>query len=801
MSRRPGVVVVAAVLSLVAALGPGLAAQAQNGAEAAPGITVTAAPRWGSSTPGRWTTYLVTARNDGTRTFDGEALLDPVPGPPPPPLGVRPKSVGVVAVGATQFSVEDKAGAASVPSSFPTYRSPLTLAGGSEKTLTMLAVEAPNGYRAELRDRSGRPVAASLAGDGAAGGRPGYNVALLSDADGAEASLGNLRGLFAPTPLLLTTVRKVQDLPDQGLQLSGLHAVVLDRFDTGALTTDQVRALSDFVGLGGTLVVGGGPDGLRTVAGLPAALVPLQPAATATVSLAPLGDLVAHPTSATAAVTTGELRSGRPVLASEGVPLVVQADQGAGRVIQLAYDPLAEVFAADPVLRDLAWQQGVARGLAAFTSQDPGPAPPQQLWAPAIERRGWPRWPRPALWLLAAYGVAAAPLGYGLLRVRRRGLAVWAVVPLVAVAALAVAGLAGEARRGTDRRVVEVHRSVPGGSDLTTSYLGFPARGRGDGPLGSTAAVGAATTVFVAPAVVTPPAPPGPSAVGGAGGGRVSYAAGAAKATRQAEPGEIQNLQLLSLEPAAGLASRLSLVGAGAAGAGPNRIVGTVTNGSARPLRQLRVQRRDGALARVAEEIGPGQTIQVDAPVVAATRGPAGSGLVARPEEMIMFAAAGETLLRDDQVAVVGLDQLNPAPASPEVAQPIQRVSVVVEVAALERSEDPEVTGAQLVARVADPQGFGRPLAVYDLGGLPGLGSLSLVYMRSETLPVPEVYDWTTGTWRPAPTGKESGEGAVPLTPGEVNDGLVRIRARVGANPATLYRLKSSIPPLRPARP
>ncbi len=228
----------------------------------------------------------------------------------------------------------------------------------------------------------------------------------LSDVSGADAVMKVLRQRVAPG-LEVFQCRSAREVPEVALHLAGVAAVIVDDFDTAALTGGQRRALQDYVSLGGTLVLAGGAAWSRTAAALPPGLVPLRPAGSAEVSLRPLADLAAGTTAATATVVTGEVAAGLVVLAEPGGrPLVVEADEGAGRVVQLAYDPLAEPFASDQVLRGLAWDQALGRITARWGQlilASGSPVPADRMWAPTLQARPWPRWPRWGLGLLVVY--------------------------------------------------------------------------------------------------------------------------------------------------------------------------------------------------------------------------------------------------------------------------------------------------------------------------------------------------------------------------------------------------------------
>ncbi|MGQ0744971.1 MAG: hypothetical protein ACT4OS_11685, partial [Acidimicrobiales bacterium] len=579
----------------------------------------------------------------------------------------------------------------------------------------------------------------------------------------APASLAGLDDVVGPEGAGLSVISSARDFPTSALLLAGLDCMVLVRFDLGALSAAQRQAVVDFVAFGGSLVLAGGADGRRSLASVPDALVPLPPTGTASAALAPLADLVARTSDARAPIITGELRRGRALLAAPGgPPLLVQAGYGAGQVVQVAYDPLAAPVADDSFLRDLSWRHAL---LAALDRFEPGQgvsgrAPPEQLWSPALATPGWPQWPAPASWLLVAYALVGPPLAYALLRRRRRPELMWAAaVPALAVA-LAVAAL-WWVQPHPAPAAVQVRTLGPGGEVLVNSYLGSST---GGGRRPGQQAAGALTTTFVAPALLGRPGPVASAPPGG--GGSVIDLDGTGLAGATAGPATSSAVQRVTIGHEGALESRLTLTGSGPPELGSLRVTGTIRNRRATAVRLLRAQLPEGAVARLAEVIAPGQALEIDAPFVWPRRVPAGSGLPAAAEEKLMFAAASETFSRSGQAVVVGLDT-QAGGATTVVVAPVVLAGAETLVA--------QSTDARLVASFLEPAG--STVAVHDLGGLAGAYPRQLEY--GPFSPAVEVYHWTTGAWRPAGAGGGGRTpGLTPVEPDEVGDGTVRIRTR-----------------------
>jgi len=745
------------------------------------GLTVSASPRWGRSTPGTWTPYAVTVSNQGGPGVEGHVALVPVPAPASPPAGSEeapspsvpePEDPTVIALSRTEFTVAAAARRPLSPAEFPTYRTPVALAGGSSlKSLTFSVVEAPYGYRAELRGPSGKPLASSPPPpprpDSA---DPANTVALLSQTSGAADALRGLEDIFGPERGVLSLISSARDFPKTALLLSGLHVLVVDRFDTASLDAAQIQAIGNFVAFGGSLVLAGGADGRRQAEALPDALVPMRPTGTVLASMAPLADLVGRTTDVNVAVLTGELRSGRPVLqAPGGVPLVVRSDYGAGRVVQLAYDPLDEPLAFDSFLRDLSWRHGLLQALDRFGAEggvSTVAVPPEQLWSSALGRPRARAWPTASLWLLVGYALLCAPLGYALLRRRRRTELLWvAMVPIALVVGL-VAGFSWWSQPSPGGPSVEVHTLGPEGEVLRTSYRGVTAEGGSAGTRQPPA--GALTsTVFVEPVLAASPGGRESVVAGGSGGGgAIDLAADGQRAALRTGSTDVGTLQTVAVGRQASLQSQLELTGSGPPEEGGLRVKGTIANRSSAPVTQLRVQLPEGALARLTQTIGPGQVLAVDDPFVWPSRIPAGSGMRAAAAEQVMFAAAGDSFSRGGQAVVAGV-----------LPSPTGTTTVVVQPVPLDRSQ-------RLVARSAAPnlvasylEPAGGTVSVHDLGGLPGPAALQLEYGPFSS--AAEVYDWTTATWRLAsPGGGGKGPGTASVRESEIGEGTVRIRTR-----------------------
>jgi len=683
------------------------------------GLSVESAPRWGRSPAGAWTPYVVTVRNGSPEEVDGEVVLtpSPVPGPgaPAEPFGPAP---AVMALGGSDRSgpvdtSQYPETAPPVRPVWPSHRAPLTVAGGgASKTLTVLVLEAPYGYSAEVRDGKGRVVATESPAMTVAV-RPVWTVAVLgpADPDGILRS-SDRSGLVSQ--LGVTHLEGGQDLPEDALLLSGLQAILISGFDTGSLSDAQVRALRDFVGLGGVLVLGGGTSWAGTLRSLPDELVPLRPDGTASASLAPLAPVVEDPppgpvrrpvlkaraieaaraaaaaaSASTATVATGGVRHGTTVLAQAGAPpLIVQSSYGSGHVVQLSYDPFAEPFTSNGALARLGLEAGVSRALELLGTGErrsggsTGAA--DRLWSPVLEKPSslqadWPAWPSWSVLVLGLYVLAVGPLAFVAVRPGaplRGGRAPWAV-PLAGLFVAAVIGAPYATRSGGLGQpevrldnVVTVHRLGADGAALVDTFHGMATRaGRPltvDVPRGKVASTVIAQPDLPSSSVDYPSAravafaqPVAESILHrtvdvapASGTPQVQARAGGASRllTGPSRLGEIQPVQTLHIErDRRGLEGELQVVGSQRTK--DARVVGRLTNRAAAPLRSVRTYIERGQ-ALMAEVIQPGQTLAVD---VAVTDYGPGQHTIENRLDIVLHAAASFHRPGPDQLAVVAL--------------------------------------------------------------------------------------------------------------------------------------------------
>jgi hypothetical protein len=191
----------------------------------------------------------VTVSNEGGVDLEGEVVLVPQPEPAPRPgaptatattTTTPPSARSVLAIGGRSVTAPPPRGvtAPTVPP-WPTYRAPVSIPLGTQKTLTVMVLQAPFGFRVELVDDNDRLLAA--APGPVPQGRKRTAVLLLSDVVGADVRVEALPQLVAPG-LDVIQMRVARDFlrglrclvppPDRGWLVGGfrpdLHDAVPD---------------------------------------------------------------------------------------------------------------------------------------------------------------------------------------------------------------------------------------------------------------------------------------------------------------------------------------------------------------------------------------------------------------------------------------------------------------------------------------------------------------------------------------------------------------------------------------------
>lgn len=770
-TRTVALVVFTGLLLLGPLATPGLAADQGQ-------LTMVVSQRWRlNGTQGTWTPYVVTVRNDGTASFRGEVQLTP-----------NQTRAGVV-------------------TAFPTYRVPVSVPKGSEQSAVVYVIDAPSGYVAVLRDFQGRVVLREDLSSSTS--RAGSAVAILSDLPQVEQRIAAQLRSQTRLDTALSRFTSAQSFPTNAVYLSGLNGVVIDQFNSAALSQAQVQALKDFVGLGGTLIAAGGPSWRFTLLPLPAELLPMRPAATATASLGPLAELGGLASDATTQVVTGDVLPGaRATLSSpEGVPLVVEAVYGAGRVVELAFDPLAAPFDRQDQLTALAWTHAINRALSGVQGGSRSTLPAgissgfggsvslagPGAWAPGYGSGADQLWqilqdtpaaasPPVALLggLLVAYVLLVGTVNYLFLKaVGHRGL-MWATVPAAAVLFTAGAYGVGFGSRGSDFLVteVQVQRLAPEGTVMAYSFDGIYAPRNGDVRLSLPANTLVSTAVAYGPL--------GESA----GQAVVTVGSRSEVLLGNVAVWSMRPVQTLSVSHPFAYEPRQSMPIQADLRLQGGHVRGTVVNHSHRAISDLMLVTSFGSQARLAAALPPGGSASVDVelsppPTQGSTRE---AGRAPRPAEegtrqaLLRLASTQAVSGRSGDLALVGLTGATSDTLLVEGAQPGRSVlAAIVQPVQLQAADS--LSGIAPSPRLISNYltDTSAQVDVYDLdlpSGLVRAPGLSYAMLGTDShVSRVEVYDWERHAWRSLDRPPRS-QATAPLTSGELSQGVVRVRVR-----------------------
>ena len=446
--------------TLLAALGLSMAAV---GAEAASnGLTLAVHVGYQDVVkPGEWTPVTVDAHNTGA---DVDGTLEVRES-----LNAQP--------GVTGFTI---------------YQQPISLASGASKRVRIFLVEDTSGATVTARVIQNGRVAVSQ--DSVTSSSTSTLVGVLSDQSSALDDFAAIHpgGIAARVVHL-----RADDIADSAIALRGFDILVIDDFATDGLTARQRAAIADFVEAGGNLLLGTGASWHKTLAGLPAAMIPLEPRATLNVHAARA--VGGHNIE----VAIADAVSGRAWLSEGAVPLIVDRGVGAGTVTLATFDwnqePIAGWSGTKDVLRQVLaravfgagssganYPNGIAFGgpSPAFGSQ-PSIASKSNALTPVLGNL--PGLNLPSLQLTAGlvllYVLLVGPVNYLVLGALRRRALAWVTVPLIAVIAATGAYGAGVLTKGRSvqtNQVAILHLQPGWDHAYQETYTGVIPPSRGD---------------------------------------------------------------------------------------------------------------------------------------------------------------------------------------------------------------------------------------------------------------------------------------------------------------------------------
>lgn len=362
------------------------------------------------------------------------------------------------------------------------YSVPVPLPTGARKRVPLYVL--PNSFSRELEVQL--TADGELLGSSVLTVQPqmniSYVVGILAPERGAAALISGitLPGQFRPIVLVDLAAR---DLPEKPEGLRSFDAVLINDYDTSALSQEQRAALQNWVQSGGRLIVGGGAGAQKSLSGLPGELSLISPdsllelADVSALSAFANTDAIRVPGPFLAAI--GPQNAGATLIQQNEVPLLQEAQVGSGKVNYISLDLAGSPFDA--------WS-----GATAFwqTLLSPGAAYPTWL-APDVPQRqmiadqmNYALTSLPALdlpsvrglaVLLTIYVLLVGPVNYIVLRAIKRLQLAWITIPALTILFSAGTFAIGFALRGNDviLNKIAMIEVQPDGSGKAATFFGL----------------------------------------------------------------------------------------------------------------------------------------------------------------------------------------------------------------------------------------------------------------------------------------------------------------------------------------
>ncbi len=353
------------------------------------------------------------------------------------------------------------------------FGTPVELATGSRKQYLLYAQPPPFGGNMKVQLVSGDRVVSEALVATAVHDQSQLVVGVVSENPARIVSelrlLPNQSGA-APSIATLTPA----DLPERIQAWSALDSIVWQDVDAATLTPAQVAALRVWLAGGGRLVIVGGTAGADSLSGFPDDLLPYRPTSTVDIDPAALRPILGGVPQGAATLTAyaGEPGAGRVLATSGDRVIAADLEVGNGSVTLLGFDPtttwVAEGETWDtPLWRKLLPQRAV--GSVGLADNSSIVSAVTNLPSLALPPTGG------LVVLLLGYILLVGPVNYLVLRRLDRREWAWVTVPALIIVFTAGSFLIGGALRGSDVIVHEVGivRGAPATEAATVqSYLG-----------------------------------------------------------------------------------------------------------------------------------------------------------------------------------------------------------------------------------------------------------------------------------------------------------------------------------------
>jgi hypothetical protein len=371
------------------------------------------------------------------------------------------------------------------------YQEPISLAAGASKRVRIYVVQDTTGATIAARVvQNGRVVVSQ---DSVSNGTTTTLIGVLSD---QASSLDEFAAIHPAGVAARVVHLRPDEIADSPIPLRAFDLLAIDDFATDGLTVAQRSALAGFVANGGDLLLGTGAAWHKTLAGLPAGILPMQVAGTALVDVPGFG-------ASAVELATGTVTSGRAWLAHDAQPLLLDRAVGAGTVTMATFDWNQDPVATWNGAKDLQ-RQIMARaifgsggagqnftygfvgggGSGAFGSSA-SMASKSNALMPVLANL--PGLDLPSLQLTGAlvvlYVLLIGPVNYFVLGAMRRRALAWVTVPLIALVAAAGAYGTGVVTKGRSVQANEVailHLQPGSDQAYQETYVGIIPPGRGD---------------------------------------------------------------------------------------------------------------------------------------------------------------------------------------------------------------------------------------------------------------------------------------------------------------------------------
>ncbi len=377
-----------------------------------------------------------------------------------------------------------------------TYSTPVELPTGARKRLT-LYIQPPSFAQAiRIRLMEGDRELASQSVKVTVERNINYLIGIIAPRPEAFAVLGGLtlnsssadqRLSINGIPLSERSVTRLpmslSELPDRVEGLRAIDALIITDVDTSELTPTQGQALQAWVEQGGRLILGGGASAMRTLSGLPAALVQDWRSTTGSTeisSLEALGQFAENDVRVLGPFVVTWPTAGHALIGQEGYTLVAEKQLGNGRVNYSALDLSGSPFDAWAGAARF-WEKLLTPG-SAYSVNMPPDVSPRVTRANSIyyALQNLPALELPSIrglaGLLMVYIILIGPINYLVLRRMRKLAWGWITIFGLTVMFSAVAFALGSSIRGGDvilNKISVLNFAEQGSASATQSYLGI----------------------------------------------------------------------------------------------------------------------------------------------------------------------------------------------------------------------------------------------------------------------------------------------------------------------------------------